>query len=84
MPRGIDFRVKFCSRSICEFFLLLFRHTSKSSSLTVLYVLWQAMARCHRIGQKSPVMVYRLLTTGSVEIDMMEKQVGHFEQIINL
>lgn len=33
------------------------------------------MARCHRIGQKKPVMVYRLLTTGSVEIDMMEKQV---------
>ncbi|CAM9124317.1 unnamed protein product, partial [Laminaria digitata] len=36
----------------------------------------QAMARCHRIGQTKPVMVFRLLTTGSVEIDMMEKQVG--------
>lgn len=34
------------------------------------------MARCHRIGQQKPVMVYRLLTTGSVEIDMMAKQVS--------
>lgn len=34
------------------------------------------MARCHRIGQQKPVMVYRLLTTGSVEIDIMAKQVG--------
>lgn len=33
------------------------------------------MARCHRIGQAKPVLVFRLLTTGSVEIDMMEKQV---------
>ncbi|CAN0188604.1 unnamed protein product [Ectocarpus sp. 6 AP-2014] len=36
----------------------------------------QAMARCHRIGQQKPVMVYRLLTTGSVEIEMMAKQIS--------
>ena len=35
----------------------------------------QAQDRCHRYGQTRPVVVYRLLTTGSVEIDMMEKQV---------
>ena len=36
----------------------------------------QAMDRCHRIGQKRPVVVYRLLTAGSVEIGMMEKQLS--------
>lgn len=36
----------------------------------------QAQDRCHRIGQKKPVVVYRLLTRGSVEIDMMEKQIS--------
>jgi len=36
----------------------------------------QAMDRCHRIGQKRPVVVYRLLTSGSVEIGMMEKQLS--------
>jgi len=36
----------------------------------------QAQDRCHRIGQTRPVVVYRLLTIGSVEIDMMEKQVS--------
>jgi len=36
----------------------------------------QAMDRAHRIGQKKPVAVYRLLTHGSVEIDMMEKQIS--------
>jgi ATP-dependent DNA helicase len=34
------------------------------------------MDRAHRIGQKKPVAVYRLLTMGSVEIDMMEKQIS--------
>ena len=34
----------------------------------------QAQDRCHRIGQKFPVVVYRLLTAGSVEIEMLEKQ----------
>lgn len=34
------------------------------------------MDRCHRIGQNRPVAVYRLLTTGSVDIDMMEKQMS--------
>ena len=36
----------------------------------------QAMDRCHRIGQTLPVAVYRLLTAGSVDIDMMEKQIS--------
>eukprot|EP00617_Octactis_speculum_P012192 CAMPEP_0185778214 /NCGR_PEP_ID=MMETSP1174-20130828/91865_1 /TAXON_ID=35687 /ORGANISM="Dictyocha speculum, Strain CCMP1381" /LENGTH=747 /DNA_ID=CAMNT_0028466847 /DNA_START=43 /DNA_END=2289 /DNA_ORIENTATION=- len=36
----------------------------------------QAQDRCHRIGQTRPVVVYRLLTIGSVEIDMMEKQIS--------
>ena len=36
----------------------------------------QAMDRAHRIGQTKPVVVYRLLTTGSVEISMMEKQIS--------
>ena len=36
----------------------------------------QAQDRCHRIGQTKPVLVYRFLTIGSVEIDMMEKQMS--------
>ena len=36
----------------------------------------QAMDRCHRIGQTRPVAVYRLLTTGCVDIEMMEKQIS--------
>lgn len=36
----------------------------------------QAQDRCHRIGQTKPVVTYRLLTAGSVEIDMMRKQIS--------
>merc|ERR1712157_337614 len=36
----------------------------------------QAMDRCHRIGQTKPVAVYRLLTIGTVDIEMMEKQMS--------
>jgi hypothetical protein len=36
----------------------------------------QAQDRCHRIGQSKPVVVYRLLTAGSVEIEMLEKQIS--------
>lgn len=36
----------------------------------------QAMDRCHRIGQNRPVAVYRLLTVGSVDVEMMEKQIS--------
>ncbi|KAG5190171.1 P-loop containing nucleoside triphosphate hydrolase protein [Tribonema minus] len=36
----------------------------------------QAQDRCHRIGQQHPVVVYRLLTMASVEIEMMEKQMS--------
>jgi hypothetical protein len=32
--------------------------------------------RAHRIGQKKRVVTYRLLTSGSVEIDMMRKQMS--------
>jgi len=34
----------------------------------------QAQDRCHRIGQTKSVLVYRLLTVGSIEIDIMERQ----------
>ncbi|CAE7308793.1 CHR5, partial [Symbiodinium microadriaticum] len=37
----------------------------------------QAQDRCHRIGQKKEVAVYRFLTAGSVEIDVMEKQIRY-------
>ena len=36
----------------------------------------QAQDRCHRIGQQRPVVTYRLLTAGSVEIEMIEKQIS--------
>lgn len=36
----------------------------------------QAQDRCHRIGQVNPVVVYRLLTVDSVDIDMMERQIS--------
>jgi len=36
----------------------------------------QAQDRAHRIGQKVPVVVYRLLTAGSMEIEMLEKQIS--------
>ena len=36
----------------------------------------QAMDRCHRMGQTRPVAIYRLLTTNSVDIVMMEKQMS--------
>jgi ATP-dependent DNA helicase len=35
----------------------------------------QAQDRCHRIGQTRNVVVYRLLTLDSVELEMMEKQI---------
>lgn len=34
----------------------------------------QAQDRCHRIGQTRDVVVYRLVTQDSVEIEMLEKQ----------
>ena len=36
----------------------------------------QAQDRCHRIGQSKPVIVYRLLTAGSIEMDMLAKQIS--------
>ena len=36
----------------------------------------QAQDRCHRIGQQRNVVTYRLLTAGTVEIEMMERQVS--------
>lgn len=36
----------------------------------------QAQDRCHRIGQLNHVVIYRFLTTGSVEIEMMKKQLS--------
>ena len=37
----------------------------------------QAQDRCHRIGQSRNVMVYRLLTAGTMEIRMLEKQIRY-------
>jgi ATP-dependent DNA helicase len=36
----------------------------------------QAQDRCHRIGQSKPVVIYRLITIYSIEINMLEKQVS--------
>jgi len=36
----------------------------------------QAQDRCHRIGQIKNVLVYRFLTAGTVEIEMMQKQIS--------
>lgn len=35
----------------------------------------QAMARCHRDGQKRPVFIYRLLTTGTIDEKIYQRQV---------
>ncbi|PFH52000.1 hypothetical protein AMATHDRAFT_2489 [Amanita thiersii Skay4041] len=35
----------------------------------------QAMARCHREGQKRPVFIYRLLTTGTIDEKIYQRQV---------
>ena len=35
----------------------------------------QVMDCCHRIGQNRPVAVCRLLTLGSVGVEMMKKQI---------
>eukprot|EP01041_Mallomonas_annulata_P001537 gene1537-2965_t len=36
----------------------------------------QAMARCHRVGQRKSVVIYRLITADSVEIEMLNKQIS--------
>ncbi|CAM9746404.1 unnamed protein product, partial [Heterosigma akashiwo] len=36
----------------------------------------QAQDRAHRLGQTRPVAVYRLVSAGSVEVEMMEKAVS--------
>ncbi|TFK75322.1 hypothetical protein BDN72DRAFT_511952 [Pluteus cervinus] len=35
----------------------------------------QSMARCHRDGQKRPVFIYRLLTTGTIDEKIYQRQV---------
>ncbi|CAM9739788.1 unnamed protein product [Phaeothamnion confervicola] len=34
----------------------------------------QAQDRCHRLGQTRPVVVYRLITVGSIEVEMLKRQ----------
>lgn len=41
--------------------------------LTLLLFLYQAQARCHRIGQSKAVKVYRLITRNSYEREMLDK-----------
>ena len=36
----------------------------------------QAQDRCHRIGQKKPVLVYRLCNAGTVEEKILERAVS--------
>ena len=36
------------------------------------------MDRCHRLGQKNPVVVYRLVGYGSIEDKMFRVQVGSY------
>ncbi len=46
----------------------------------------QAMDRCHRIGQKNKVQVYRLITTESIEqkiMDMQRVKVAMSEAVVN-
>lgn len=37
------------------------------------FILFQAQARCHRIGQSKAVKVYRLITRNSYEREMLDK-----------
>ena len=48
------------------------RHVSPAN-LTTAQMDLQAMDRAHRIGQKKPVVVYRLATEGTVEEMMIER-----------
>lgn len=46
----------------------------------------QAQARCHRIGQTKPVMVYRLITKDTYEMEMFQcasKKLGLDQAIMN-
>ena len=42
----------------------------------MIFPVYFSQDRCHRIGQEKHVVVYRLLTAGSVEIDMMKRQIS--------
>ena len=45
----------------------------------------QAQARCHRIGQRKAVMVYRLITRNSYEREMFDRYVlgKHFNAVLS-
>lgn len=46
----------------------------------------QAQDRCHRIGQKKPVLVYRLCNAGTVEEKILERAVSwwHLYSVISM
>merc|ERR1719387_211593 len=51
--------------------LLFFPSSPSPSPSPILFM--QAMDRCHRIGQTKPVLVFRLITAGSVEERMLRR-----------
>jgi hypothetical protein len=45
----------------------------KSESKKISFIVFQAQARCHRIGQMKAVKVYRLITRNTYEREMFDK-----------
>ena len=43
------------------------------STILYLFIFLQAQARCHRIGQKKSVQVYRLITRNTYEREMFDR-----------
>lgn len=58
--------------SLCRNILSPFSASSASNGICAFF-LFQAQARCHRIGQSKAVKVYRLITRNSYEREMFDK-----------
>lgn len=60
---------------LCVFLLLLFQAVYiRDLLITCIFkFVYQAQARCHRIGQSKAVKVYRLITRNSYEREMLDK-----------